>query len=69
MKRRNAIVVLVLLNVLACAAFVLFRPAGIPFLAERERMRRNPGDMFLISGDAYMFVANRPLRQWEDWHG
>src|ERR1700760_1125564 len=41
------------------------RPANIPFPEERERMRQNPGEIFGKSGDAYMFIASRSLRQWE----
>jgi hypothetical protein len=69
MKRHIAALPLLMLNLAACAAFLALRPPAIPVLEERERMRHSPGDIFLISGDAYTFVANRPLRSWSAWHG
>ncbi len=61
--------ILVLLNLLPCIAFLALRPANIPFIEERERARQTPGDVFGTSGDALMFIAGRPLRQWDRWHG
>jgi hypothetical protein len=69
MKRYIIVFSLLALNLAGCVAFLLVRAPGIPFIEERERMRRSPGDIFLISGDAYTFIANRPLRSWNTWHG
>jgi hypothetical protein len=58
-----------ILNWLACAAFLAVRPAGISLLDEREMMRREPGVFFANSADPIMFIADRPLYQWNKWHG
>lgn len=60
---------LCVLNIAACIAFMVNTPAGISRLEEREHMRSNPGDIVGRSGDAYMFIAERPLCDWNQWHG
>jgi hypothetical protein len=58
-----------LVNLLACVFFLVFRPAGISSIEERELMRREPGMFFVNSADPRTFVAERPLYQWNEWHG
>ena len=56
-------------NWIVCAVFLMQRPAGISFIEERERMRRDAGAFFINSADPQMFIAERPLYQWNKWHG
>lgn len=56
-------------NWVVCAVFLLQRPAGITLIGERERMRRDTGAFFFYSADPLMFIAERPLYQWNQWHG
>ena len=56
-------------NWLVCAVFLLQRPAGISFIDEREKMRRDAGTFFINSADPQMFIAERPLYRWNRWHG
>ncbi|HSF16129.1 MAG TPA: hypothetical protein VLK65_11310 [Vicinamibacteria bacterium] len=53
----------------ACVVFLALREPGISFLAERERARREWGYFFINSADPYMFIAERPLYNWSEWHG
>lgn len=53
----------------ACVAFLALREPGISFLAERERARREWGYFFANSADPYVFIAERPLYNWSEWHG
>jgi hypothetical protein len=69
MRTRTLPIVLVTLHLMACAGFLAFRNPGISFLAERERERREWGYFFMNSADPYMFIAERPLYNWSEWHG
>lgn len=59
----------VLLNAALCCAFVLARrPMPLSWIEERERAARGR-TLLLASGDPFMIIADRPLRQWDSWHG
>ena len=70
MKSRKLVsVALVLAHLVACGAFLAAREPGISFLAEREAAYKEPGRFFFTSGDPYVYMAERPLRNWSRWHG
>jgi len=69
LKRHRITSSLLVLHFATSAVFLLLREPGISFLDEREKMRRDWGYMFMVSGDAIMFIANRPLHAWSEWHG
>lgn len=56
-------------NWFVCAVFLLQRPADISFIEVREKTRRDGGAFFINSADPLMFIAERPLDQWNQWHG
>lgn len=56
------------INALACAMFLLTRPPDTTLIEERERAEQ-AGGMAISSADPYMLIAERPLKQWNDWHG
>jgi hypothetical protein len=55
-------------NLIACAAFLMVRPEATSLIEERERAEQM-GAFSLSSSDPYMLIAGRPLRQWNEWHG
>lgn len=60
----------VLMNWIVCLAFLVARPPATEMIEEREAGRRR--DVMVIvtsSGEPWMFIAERPLRQWNEWHG
>lgn len=60
----------VLANWIVCFVFVMTRPSATEMIEERETGRRR--HVMVIagsSGEPWMFIAERPLRQWNDWHG
>lgn len=60
----------VLANLVVCFVFLMARPPAIEMIEEREAGRRR--DVMVIvrsSGEPWMFIAERPLRQWNEWHG
>jgi len=66
--RRVLIFVPLIVNLIACAAFLIIRPEAKLLIEERERAEQS-GTLSLSSGDPYMLIAGRPLRQWNEWHG
>lgn len=66
----RALVVLgpLLLNLIVCTLFVLTRPPATSLIEERQRARE-AGGFVVSSGDPYMLIAERPLKQWNEWHG
>ena len=56
------------LNALAYTMFMLTRPPATALIEERERAER-AGGMAMSSADPYMLIAERPLKQWNEWHG
>ncbi len=56
------------INWLACAVFLLTRPPASGLVHERE-IAQQAGTLEVSSGDPYMLIAERPLRQWNSWHG
>jgi hypothetical protein len=57
-----------IVNLIACAAFVIVRPEATSLIEERERAERS-GAFSLSSSDPFMLIAGRPLRQWREWDG
>jgi hypothetical protein len=68
MKRIAVVLTPFLLNTLFCGIFMFVRPEATSLMEERERAQRS-GMVSLSSGDPYMLIAGRPLRQWNEWHG
>lgn len=66
--RRILIVLPFVLNLAACVVFLVTRPPARELIDEREQEQRH-GWLALSSGDPYMLIAERPLRQWNEWHG
>jgi hypothetical protein len=66
--RRALILAPCVLNLIACAVFFIVRPPATDLIEERERAQRL-GSLTLSSSDPYMLIAERPLRQWNEWHG
>lgn len=73
-RSRRALIAIALAPVLAnwivCAVFLIARPPATEMIKEREAGRRR--DVMVIvrsSGEPWMFIAERPLRQWNEWHG
>ncbi len=66
--RRTLIFVPSVLNVIACAVFIVARPPATGLIDNRERTQQ-VGTLTISSGDPYMVIAERPLRQWNVWHG
>ena len=67
--RRSAIVVApCIINLIVCVVFVATRPPATELLRAREEARR-AGAFSLSSADPYMIIAERPLRNWSEWHG
>jgi hypothetical protein len=66
--RRLLIFAPLVVNLIACAAFLIVRPEATSLIEERERAEQN-GTLSLSSSDPYMLIAGRPLRQWNEWHG
>jgi hypothetical protein len=56
------------LNWLICAVFMIARPPATALLDEREHAQQM-GAFTVSSGDPFMFIAERPLYQWNEWHG
>jgi hypothetical protein len=56
------------LNFIACTVFLAARPPATELIAEREQAQK-VGTLTISSGDPYMVIAERPLRQWNVWHG
>lgn len=57
-----------IMNLVVCAVFVLTRPPATALIEERDRARQS-GGFVVSSGDPYMLIAERPLKQWNEWHG
>lgn len=60
----------VLANLAVCFVFLMARPPANEMIEEREAGRRR--DVMVIvssSSEPWMFIAERPLRQWNEWHG
>lgn len=66
--RRVLILAAFVANLIACAAFLIARRPMTDLLEERDAARRS-GSIVVSSSDPMMFVAERPLRQWNEWHG
>jgi hypothetical protein len=66
--RRVLIFAPVVVNLIACAAFLIVRPVATSLIEERERAEQS-GAFSLSSSDPFMLIAGRPLRQWNEWHG
>jgi hypothetical protein len=66
--RRALILAPCVLNLIACAVFLIVRPPMTELLEERDAALRN-GSISVNSADPFMFIAERPLREWNEWHG
>ena len=66
--RRVLIFAPLVVNLIACAAFLIVRPEATSLIEERERAERS-GAFSLSSSDPFMLIAGRPLWQWNEWHG
>ncbi len=56
------------LNCVVCAMFIAVRPPASSLIEERERAQQ-VGAIAVSSADPYLLIAERPLRQWNRWHG
>jgi hypothetical protein len=56
------------LNCVVCTVFIAVRPPASSLIEERERAQQM-GAIIVSSADPYMLLAERPLRQWNRWHG
>ncbi len=68
MRQRLIILIPCIVNWVACVAFIVSRPPMTALLDERDAARRSES-IVLSSADPMMFIAERPLRQWNEWHG
>jgi hypothetical protein len=66
--RRVLIYTPLLLNLVACLTFLTIREPAKELIAGREHAQQL-GTLTVSSGDPYMLIAERPLRQWNEWHG
>src|SRR5947207_770139 len=57
-----------IINCIACMVFLLVRPPASSLIEDRESAQA-VGALSLSSADPYMLIAERPLRQWNTWHG
>lgn len=69
-RMRRAVIVLApcAVNWLLYAVFLIVRPPATALIEERERAQRM-GVFALSSGEPLMLIAERPLYQWNEWHG
>lgn len=66
--RRALILAPCVLNLIACGVFLLVRAPATALIEEREHAQQL-GALTVSSSDPYMLIAERPLRQWNEWHG
>jgi hypothetical protein len=66
--RRTLILAPCVLNLIVCAVFLTVRAPATALIEEREHAQQL-GAFTLSSSDPYMLIAERPLRQWNEWHG
>jgi hypothetical protein len=66
--RRSIIFLPLLLNAAVCIVFLVARPPATELIEKREQAERAHG-VSDSSSDPYMLIAERPLRQWNAWHG
>jgi hypothetical protein len=66
--RRALIFAPFVVNLIACAAFLVARAPATALIEDRERTQQL-GSLAVSSSDPYMLIAERPLRQWNAWHG
>jgi hypothetical protein len=56
------------LNCVICAVFIAVRQPASSLIEDRERAEQTR-EIVVSSADPYMLIAERPLRQWNRWHG
>jgi hypothetical protein len=67
-KRAAIIVTPCVINWIVFAAFIAVRSPATALIEERERAEQM-GAFTLSSADPLMVIAERPLYQWNQWHG
>lgn len=67
-KRAAIIVTPCIVNWIMFAVFITVRPPATALIEERERAEQI-GAFTFSSGDPLMVIAERPLYQWNEWHG
>jgi hypothetical protein len=67
-KRAVIIVTPCIVNWIVFAVFIAVRPPATALIEERERAQQM-GAFTFSSGDPLMVIAERPLYQWNKWHG